>query len=117
DFLELFFGIRIIWIAIRMILQRQLAVGGLQFNFGHGARNAQHLVIIAFCVRGQTNTFRLADFFELTRVSLETRYPSFAPAQGRLWATPHRRFAARGYFPGFFATFTIAGRSRRSLYL
>jgi hypothetical protein len=36
-----------------MVLHGELAVRALQFNFGDGAADAQHFVIIAFCVRGQ----------------------------------------------------------------
>ncbi len=53
DFLEFFFRVRIVGIAVGMELQRQLAVGALQLDFGHGAGDAQHLVVIAFCVGGQ----------------------------------------------------------------
>jgi len=59
DFLELLLGIRVVWIAVRMVLKSELAIGGLQLNLGHGAADTQHLVIVAFCICSQTNTFRL----------------------------------------------------------
>jgi hypothetical protein len=53
DFLEFLFRVRIVRIAVGMILERQLAVGTLQFNLRAGALNPKHLVVIAFCVCGQ----------------------------------------------------------------
>ena len=53
DFFELFFRVRIIRIAVGMVLQRQLAIGALEFDLGDRAGHAQHFVVIAFCVRGQ----------------------------------------------------------------
>jgi hypothetical protein len=72
-----------------MPLHGQLAISALQFNVSHRTAHAKHFVIIAFCVRGQNR-----------RLSFNERY--------------------RGvdiYFPGFLATFTIAGRSSRSFNL
>ena len=57
DFLEFFFRVRIIGIAVRMVLQGELAISALQFYFGDCAGDAQYFVIIAFCVRGQNETF------------------------------------------------------------
>lgn len=36
-----------------MVLQRQLAVGALDFLVGRGARDSQNLVIVSFSVTGQ----------------------------------------------------------------
>jgi hypothetical protein len=36
-----------------MELQRELAVGALEFDFGDSAGHAQHFVVVAFGVRGQ----------------------------------------------------------------
>src|ERR1700756_5827915 len=55
DFFELFFGVRIVGISIRMVLQSQLPVSGLQLHLGDRSGHSQHLVIIAFCVRRQIN--------------------------------------------------------------
>ena len=53
DFLEFIFRVRIVGIAIRMKLQRQLAIGALQFLLRDRAGHAQHFVVVAFCVRRQ----------------------------------------------------------------
>ena len=50
---ELLFRIGVIWIAVRMILHRQLAVGALEFLLRGRAAYAQDLVIIAFYVGSQ----------------------------------------------------------------
>ena len=55
-FFEFFFGIGIIRIAIRMELQRQLAVGALNFLFVGFAGNPKYFVIIAFYVAGQNSS-------------------------------------------------------------
>jgi hypothetical protein len=52
-FLEFLFRVRIIGIAVRMELQRQLAISAFDFLLGGFARNAEHLVVIAFYVTGQ----------------------------------------------------------------
>src|ERR1700682_6453649 len=57
--LELILGIWIIRIPVGMELQGKLSVSALQFLFGHRAGNAQDLVVIAFCVRGQKMAFQL----------------------------------------------------------
>jgi hypothetical protein len=57
DFLEFFFRVRIIGIAVGMILQRQLAIGALELDVGDRAAYAQYLVVIALCVRGQSKPF------------------------------------------------------------
>jgi hypothetical protein len=98
DFLEFFFRIRIIRVAIGMPLHGELAIRALELNFGDGAADAKHFVVIAFCVRGQNwrLSFICIPSCEYTDV----------------------KFNADGnYFPGFLATFTIAGRSKRSLSL
>src|SRR5882672_7280297 len=50
-FLESFFGFFVIRIAIRVVLKRELAVGAFDFLFRGVARNAQHVVIVAFSVQ------------------------------------------------------------------
>jgi hypothetical protein len=53
DFLEFFFRVGIVGIAVRMELQGQFAVGALEFDLGDRAGHAQHFIVIAFCVRRQ----------------------------------------------------------------
>jgi hypothetical protein len=53
NFLEALLRIRIVGIAVGMVLHGELAIGALEFNFGDGAGDAEHFVIVAFCVRGQ----------------------------------------------------------------
>src|SRR5581483_8913669 len=53
-FLEFLFGAGIIGIAVGMVLQRHLAVGALDLLLAGGAADAQHLVIVAFAVTGQS---------------------------------------------------------------
>jgi hypothetical protein len=72
-----------------MPLHGQLAISALQFNFSHRAAHAKHFVIVAFCVRSQNR--RLSFMRDTTGLE--------------------------AYFPGFLATFTIAGRSSRSFNL
>ena len=55
-FLEFFFRIRIIGIAVRMVLQGELAISALQFYFGNCASHTQYFIKVAFCVRGQNET-------------------------------------------------------------
>ena len=50
-FLEFFFCVGIVGIAIGMVLERELAVGALDLLLGRSAGDAQHLVVIAFHVR------------------------------------------------------------------
>jgi hypothetical protein len=66
--------------------------------FRDRAGHAQHFVIVAFCVRGQSKPF-----FKIQNVG--TLRPS------------GRRFRAVLRLQGFLATLTIAGRSKRSLIL
>ena len=87
-FLEFFLGVGIVGIAVGMELQSQFAVRALEFLFGASAGHAEQFVIIAFCVRGQNRPFIL-----------------------------QRPMPYEIYFPGFLATFTMAGRSKRSLNL
>jgi hypothetical protein len=46
-FLERLFGRLVAWIAIRMVLQRQLAVSALDFLFARVAADAKHGIVIA----------------------------------------------------------------------
>ena len=81
-----------------MPLHGKLAIRALQFLFSDGAGYPQYLVVIAFCVCGQNRM----PFFFFEKISLdETK----------------QRNELHNYFPGFFATFTIAGRSSRSFNL
>jgi hypothetical protein len=57
-FLEFFFRIRIIGIAVGMELQRQLAIGALELRFRDRAGHTQHFVEIALCVRRQKKPFK-----------------------------------------------------------
>jgi hypothetical protein len=52
-FFKLFFGVRIIRVAVGMVLQSKLAISALQFDFGDGAAYPQHFVVIAFCICSQ----------------------------------------------------------------
>jgi len=88
DFFEFILRVGIVRIPVGMKLQRQFAISALQFLLGAGASDAQYLIIIAFCVRGQN------------RPSNERKYNRSGT-----------------YLPGLRATFTIAGRSKRSLNL
>lgn len=54
DFFEFLFGIRIVRIAVRMILKSKLPISGLELDLSYGARYAQHLVVVAFCICSQT---------------------------------------------------------------
>jgi hypothetical protein len=54
DFLESFFRVRIVGIAVRVKLQRKLAIGALELDVGNRAAYAQDLIVISFCVRGQS---------------------------------------------------------------
>src|SRR5262245_64336903 len=46
--LEPIFGNLVAGIAIRMVLERELAIRALDLLIGGGARNAEHLVVVAF---------------------------------------------------------------------
>lgn len=61
-FFEFFFGIGIIRIAIRMELQRQLAIGALDLLFVGFAGNPKYFVVVAFYVAGQngSKSFRVS---------------------------------------------------------
>src|SRR6266567_1499691 len=98
DFLEFVFRVRIIGIAVRMKLQRQLAVGALELLLRDRAGHAQHFVVVAFCVRRQNKPF-----FKKRN-------------QGKL-GPDNEASCAILTLQGFFATLTIAGRSKRSLNL
>ena len=50
---ELFFGVRIVRVAVGMKLKRQLSIGTLDFLVSRRAGYTQHLVIIAFSVTSQ----------------------------------------------------------------
>ena len=96
DFLKFFFRVGIIGIAVGMILQRQLAVDALELDFRNGAAHAQNFVVVAFCVRGQNKPFS----------------SNCGHACAGYW-----RVELSADLQGFFATLTMAGRSRRSFIL
>jgi hypothetical protein len=50
---EFFFRVGVIGIAVGMELQRQFAVGALEFLVGCRAGYAQNLIVVAFSVAGQ----------------------------------------------------------------
>jgi hypothetical protein len=54
---ELFFRVGIIGVAVRVKLQRQLAVGALDLLLVSATGNAQDLVVVAFYVAGQNRIF------------------------------------------------------------
>src|SRR5262249_2078274 len=54
-FLELLFRIRIVGVTVGVILERELAVSGLQFHVGDRAAHTQNFVVVSFCVSGQIN--------------------------------------------------------------
>ena len=56
-FLEFGFRILVVWIAVRVVLHRQAAIGLLQFVGRGVARNAQHLVIVALAHSPPHNRF------------------------------------------------------------
>ena len=57
EFFEFFLGMQIVRIFIGMNLDRELAVSAFDFLFGGVSSNAQHFVVIAFCVRRQNRPF------------------------------------------------------------
>ena len=57
DFLEFFFRVGIVGIAVGMVLQRELAIGALELDFSNRAAHAQHFVVVAFGVGGQNKPF------------------------------------------------------------
>jgi hypothetical protein len=50
DLLKPLLRVGVVGIAVGMVLERQFAVGTLEFEVSDGAGNAENLVIIAFCV-------------------------------------------------------------------
>src|SRR5262249_31553258 len=56
-FLEFFFGIRIVRIAVGVILHRKLTVSALDFNLGGRLGNTEYFVVIAFCISVQSQPF------------------------------------------------------------
>ncbi len=55
-FLEALFGLGIVGIAVRMELQRQLAIGALDLLIVGGTRDTQNFVIVTFHCGGQNST-------------------------------------------------------------
>jgi hypothetical protein len=60
-FFKFFFRVGIIWIAVRMKLQRQLAIGALDLLIVGFAGNPKNFVVVAFYIAGQNGfeSFRL----------------------------------------------------------
>jgi len=71
-FLEFFFRVRIIGVAIRMKLQGELAVRALDLLVAGAARYAEHFIIVAFSVTGQNGLSQILSSFV---VSLMLRVP------------------------------------------
>lgn len=101
--LELLFSVGIIWIAVRVILQRQFAVGAPQFLLTGLAGNSKYFVVIAFYVTCQSSPFRFLSFSPFARAS---RF-----RKKRMLSAPLFQCLE------FRAIFTIAGRSKRSFSL
>jgi HEAT repeat protein len=55
NFFELIFRRRVIRIAVGMIRHRKLAICALDFDIGGSARDAEHLIKIAFRISGQNS--------------------------------------------------------------
>src|SRR5579872_290333 len=55
DFLKLLFRVRIVRISVRMILQGQFPIRGLELCLGDCASHPEYFVVIALCVSGQFN--------------------------------------------------------------
>ena len=106
--LEFFFRVGIVGIAIGVILHGQLAVGTLDLSIAGRTADAQHLVVVAFSVRSQNSLprvqFRVSSFKFRVSLPVPTRN-----------SKPETRNS--GYDFGLRATFTIAGRNRRSFNL
>jgi len=60
-FLELFFRVGVVGIAIRVKLERQLAVGTLDLLVARPAGNPEDLVVIAFYVASQNRIFAFVE--------------------------------------------------------
>jgi hypothetical protein len=58
--LEALFGAVIVGVAVRVILQRQLAIGALDLNVSRRARDAEYFVIVAFNFGSQFSKDRRA---------------------------------------------------------
>ncbi len=56
QFLELFFGVRIVRIFIWMKLDREFAICALDLLFGGASCNVQHVVVVAFVRSGHMAT-------------------------------------------------------------
>src|SRR5512146_767906 len=72
---------RRIGVAVRMKLQRQLAIGALDLLLRRGAAHAEHFVIIAFSVASQRNV-PAPEFLEATFADGAPRAPWRAAAGG-----------------------------------
>lgn len=62
-FLELLFGIRVIGIAVRMVLQREFAVRALDLAIARRAGDAEYFVIVTFGISGQSGPLLLFRFY------------------------------------------------------
>src|SRR6266567_6640080 len=54
-FLEFFFGVRIVGVAVRMVLQRQLTIGALDLLVGGPTLHSQYLVVVSLHFAGQNS--------------------------------------------------------------
>ena len=104
--LEFFLRVRVVGIAVGMVLHGQLAVSALDLGVGGRTADAQHFVVVAFPVRSQ-NCLPPVQF----RVS-SCKVPMSLPTPSR-----NLKLETSSYDFGLRATFTIAGRSRRSFNL
>ena len=132
DFLEFLLRIRIVGISVRVVLQRKLTVRALEFDLTHRAGDTQNVVIVSFCVSRQKWPFLIQTTVLVGRnkcvivhrlledvkpvLALVPGFRSCHSGRSGYEFSPRRVFAVP-YFPGFLATFTIAGRSKRSLHL
>jgi hypothetical protein len=51
SFFKFFFGFAITWIAVGVVLERQLAISALDFLLGGAARNTEDVVVVPFSVQ------------------------------------------------------------------
>jgi hypothetical protein len=107
-FLEFLFRIRIIGIAVGVVLQRQLTVGALDLLVAGAALNAQDLVVVSLYIAWQSY---LSQSYLLSFWWKELTTKDTQAHEGKISSKLFNQcFELR-------ATFTIAGRSRRSFSL
>ena len=81
NFLEAFFGVRIVRIPVRMVLHGKLSVSALQLHFAHLAAYAKHFVIIAFCVRGQNRRPTFIEMRNTTGFEFSSLFRSYSTSR------------------------------------